>query len=218
MRTTSLLVASLISSFPVAALGQGVEAPPAPGTVAGQPGQGAPVAPAAPVAKLEKSGGYYGFSLGTGKGTLRSGNSTMDLDDLFGASGQSPTTLAMQLRAGWGNGDLLLGAQMNLTRTWVEANGVSYGLQFFSVDAVATWWSQEMGIYTRIGVGPSQVSAFGGGSTSTSVQGVELMAGLGATMGSLGVGLDVTRQSYKASEAGFDSVTYVLVTLSLDVY
>ena len=107
---------------------------------------------------------------------------------------------------------------MNLTRTWVDVAGTSSGLQFFAVDAVATWWSQDMGLYTRIGIGPSQVSAFGGGSTSDAVQGVELLMGVGLTSGGFGVGFDITKQSYDAAEAGFDSVTYALVTLSLDMY
>jgi hypothetical protein len=218
MRTASLLAASIIASFPVAALAQAMEAPPpAPGPVVGQPGPEAPGAPA-PAAKIEKSGGYFGLSLGTGKGTLHSGSSSVDINDLFGTSGQSPTTFAFQLRGGWGSGDLLLGTQLNLTRTWVDSGGVSYGLQFFAIDAVATWWSQELGIYARVGLGPSQVSAFGGGSTTRTVQGVELMAGMGLTMGGFGVGIDATRQNYKASEAGFDSVTYVLASVSLDVY
>lgn len=222
MRTASLLAASFLASFPALAVGQAMEAPPAPATVVGQPAPAAPAsgAPAAPALapKAEKAGGYFGFSLGTGKGTLHSGNASMDVDDLFGGSGQTPTTFALQLRGGWGTGDVLFGTQLNLTRTWVESGGKSYGLQFFAVDAVATWWSQEMGIYTRIGIGPSQVTAFGGSSSSDAVSGVEFMAGMGFTMGGLGVGIDATRQTYKASEAGFDSVNYVLAMLSLDMY
>jgi hypothetical protein len=215
MKIASLVAASLIATFPVAALGQATDGSPAPGTEVERPGPGAP---AVPTVKIEKSGGYFGFSLGTGKGTLTSGSSSVSLNDLLGASGQSPTTLALQLRGGWGTGDFLFGTQMNLTRSWVDSGSTTFGLQFLAVDAVVTWWSQDSGFYTRLGLGPSQVSAFGGGSASTAAQGVELMAGLGVTMGSLGVGIDVSRQSYKASEAGFDSVTFVLASLSLDFY
>jgi hypothetical protein len=220
MRAASLLAASLVALLPAAALGQVEVPPPVPGPVVGQPAPGAPVAPVtgAPAPKVEKSGGYFGLSLGTGKGTLHSGNASMDVDDLFGGSGQTPTTFALQLRGGFGSGDLLLGTQLNLTRTWIESGGKSVGLQFFAIDAVATWWSQEMGIYTRIGIGPSQVTVFGGNSSSDPVQGVEFMVGMGFTMGGLGVGIDATRQNYKASEAGFDSVNYVLAMLSLDMY
>lgn len=215
MKIASLVAASLIATFPVAALGQATDGSPAPNTEVERPGTGAP---AVPTVKIEKGGGYFGFSLGTGKGTLTSGSSSVSLNDLLGASGQSPTTLALQLRGGWGTGDFLFGTQMNLTRTWVDSGSTTFGLQFLAVDSVVTWWSQDSGLYTRLGLGPSQVSAFGGSSVTRAVQGVELLAGLGVTMGSLGVGIDVSRQSYKASEAGFDSVTFVLASLSLDFY
>lgn len=218
MRTASLLAASLIASLPLAALAQGIDAPPIPGTVVGPSASGAPAAPAAAGVKPEKNAPYFGFSFGTGKGTLNLGSSSVDIDTILGVTGLTPTTLTMQLRGGWGTGDFLFGTQLNLTRTWVDVSGTSVGLQFFSVDAVATWWSQEMGLYTRLGIGPSQFSVYGGSSSSTSVSGVELLAGFGVTMGGLGVGMDFTRQAYNASEAGFDSVDYVLVTLSLDMY
>ena len=41
---------------------------------------------------------------------------------------------------------------------------------------------------------------------------------IGFTMGGFGVGIDYTRQSYDAKEAGFDSVGYILASLSLDLY
>jgi len=214
MKTASCLVAALLASLPLAAVGQETEVPPQ-GTEVGQPG---PAAPVTPLVRLEKSGSYFGVSLGTGKGTLYSGNSSIGINDLIGSSGQSPTTLALQLRGGWGNGDLLLGTQLNMTRTWVEDGGTSFGLQFIAVDLVATWWSQDAGVYARLGLGPSQVSTFGGNTRSNSVQGVELMAGIGLSSGGLGVGIDFTRQTYRASEAGFDSVDYVLAMLSLDTY
>jgi len=50
------------------------------------------------------------------------------------------------------------------------------------------------------------------------VSGVELMFGVGATMGGMGVGIDFIRQAYDPAEAGFDSVTYMLAMLSLDMY
>ena len=71
MRTVSLLAASLIASFPLAAVGQVMDGPPTPGTVLAPPGAVAPPSgPIAPVAKIEKSGSYFGFSFGTGRGTL----------------------------------------------------------------------------------------------------------------------------------------------------
>ncbi len=87
-----------------------------------------------------------------------------------------------------------------------------------AVDLTATYWSQEMGLYTRIGVGPASYSWYVGDSTSSSVSGFELMVGIGATMSGVGVGIDLFRQSYDAAKAGFDSVTYVLVTLGFDAY
>jgi hypothetical protein len=224
MRYASILAASLIASLPIAAVGQVAEGPPPPDTVVAQPAEAAPTAPnaptvpAVPVEKVEKSASYFGMSLGTGQGTLYSGNSSVELNDLFAASGKSPTTVAIQLRGGWGTGDYLLGTQLNVTRTSASSGGASYGLQFVSVDLVATWWSQEMGISAKVGIGPSQVSSFGGNTRSNAVQGVELMAGMGLSSGGLGVGIDVTRQTYRASEAGFDSVTYVLAMLTLDMY
>ena len=210
MRTAALLAVSLVVALPNLVAGQ--EGPPAPVAAPGQE------APAVPAAKVTKSGGYFGFSFGTGKGTLNAGGSSIEVDSLFGGSGQRPTTFALQLRGGFGNGDLLFGTQMNLTRTWVDIDGTSYGLQFLSLDLVATLWSQDMGMYARIGVGPSQVSGFGGDSTGEAVQGVELMVGVGLTTGGLGVGFDITKQAYDVREAGFDSVTYVLASLSFDMY
>jgi hypothetical protein len=217
MRIAPSIAAGFLVALPLLAVGQ-EGAPADAGPAATPQAQGAPSTPVEPAGRAGKSGGYFGVSLGTGKGTLQQGSSSVSVNDLFAASGRSPQTLALQLRGGWGSGDLLLGSQMNLTRTWVDAGGTSYGLQFASVDLVATWWSQSDGLYARVGLGPSEVSAFGGNSRTSTSQGVELMAGLGVTLGSLGVGLDLTRQTYKASETGFDSVTYVLASLSLDVY
>jgi hypothetical protein len=217
MRTASLLAASLIASLPLAAIAQGIDSPPIPGTVVGQSEPGAPAAPGVPAAKVEKNAPYFGFSFGTGQGTITSGSTSWNFND-YTYFGKAPTTLAMQLRGGWGTGDFLFGAQMNLNRTWVDVNGSSIGMQFFAVDAVATWWSQEMGIYTRVGIGPSQFNAYAGSSTGKTYSGVELMAGFGVTMGGLGVGIDFTRQAYTASETGFDSVSYMLAMLSLDMY
>jgi hypothetical protein len=220
LRTAALVAASLIAALPNVVTAQ--EDPPAPvaAPVLVAPAAEAPAAPApaAPAARPQKSGGYFGFSFGTGKGTLNAGGSSIEVDSLFGGSGEKPTTFALQLRGGFGNGDLLFGAQMNMTRTWVDVGGTSYGLQFLAVDAVATWWSQDMGMYMRLGVGPSQVSGFGGNSTGDTVQGMEMMVGVGLTMGGLGVGFDVTKQAYDVKEAGFDSVTYVLASFSFDMY
>jgi hypothetical protein len=169
-------------------------------------------------AKPVKSAPYFGFSFGTGKGTMYSGGQSADIDDMFAGAGSSPTTMNLQLRSGWGTGDLLFGVQFNWTRTWVDVGGTSTGLDFRAFDLVATWWDQQMGLYARVGVGPSAFSAYVGDSTSDSVSGVELMLGFGATMGGMGVGFDMFRQSYDQAEAGFDSVSYLLVTLSLDMY
>jgi hypothetical protein len=177
-------------------------------------------APAVPAVEkpAERSGSYFGVSFGTGKGTVYSGSSSADIDDAFSLTGQAPTTLNLQLRFGWGTGDLLFGTQMNLTRTWVDVGGVSSGVQFFAFDLVTTWWSETAGLYTRLGVGPAQFNTFAGDSTSRTYNGMELMLGGGFTMGGMGVGLDFFRQVYDANETGFDAVSYLLATISLDMY
>lgn len=217
MRLAPSVAAWFLAALPLLALGQ-EGAPPDAGPAAAPPVEAAPAVPVEPAGTVAKSGGYFGVSIGTGKGTLRAGNSSVSVNDLFSGSGESPQTFALQLRGGWGSGDLLLGTQMNLTRTWVDSGGTSYGLQFVAVDLVATWWSQSDGLYVRVGLGPSEVTFFGGNARSSAAQGVEVMAGLGVTLGNVGVGFDLWRQTYEASQAGFDSASYVLVSLSLDVY
>lgn len=229
-----LLVASLLASLPIAARAQGIDAPPdsappdtgamapvapsAPPSATPAPSPTpAPAAAGAPVPKKQKNGLYFGFSLGTGTGTIYSGGSSWNIND-YSYFGKTPTTLAMQVRTGWGTGDLLFGMQLNLTRSWVDVGGTSVGMDFMAFDVVATWWSQEMGLYTRIGVGPSQFSAFSGSTSSKAVNGAEMMVGLGFTMGGFGVGMDYFRQYYTRSEAGFDSVGYFLAMVSLDLY
>jgi hypothetical protein len=243
MRLASLLVASLLASVPSAVLAQGMDVPGAAAAPAASPESAQPAAPApspegaavvapppstegapavappdAAAAKPVKSAPYFGFSFGTGKGTLYSGGSSVDINDALGGSGSSPTTMNMQLRSGWGTGDLLFGMQLNWTRTWIDVNGTSAGLDFKAFDVVGTWWDQNAGLYARVGIGPSSFTTYVGDSTSDSVSGVELMVGFGFTMGSMGVGMDMFRQSYDAKEAGFDSVTYVIASLSLDMY
>ena len=219
MRSTSLLLATLLASIPAAASAQAGDLPPAADPAAAGPGPAAPPSAAVtPPQKPGKSGGYVGFSFGTGKGTLYGGGSSLDVDEFLGYSGESPTTLNLQLRTGWGTGDFLFGTQLNLTRSWVDIGGTSYGLQFFAIDLVTTWWSQEAGIYTRVGLGPAQFSTFAGDQSSRTYSGVELMLGAGLTMGGMGVGIDFFRQAYDANETGFDSVSYMLATLSLDMY
>jgi hypothetical protein len=222
MRLASLLAASLLSSLlasvPAAARAQGMDAPPGavPGPIEGAPGT--PGAAALPEVKKEKNGPYVGFSFGTGTGTIYSGSSSLSIDEALGYSGQSPTNMALMFRFGWGSGDFLFGGQFNWIRSWVDVSGVSAGLDFRGFDLTATLWSQEMGLYTRVGVGPASFNSFVDSNTSKSYSGVELMLGVGATLGGLGVGVDLIRQNYTASETGFDYVQYALVTLSLDLY
>lgn len=218
MKAASLLFASLLAAVPAAATAQGMDVPTGASAAPSPTADGAAPAADAPAVKPPKSGPYFGFSFGTGKGTMYSGGSSMDIDEMLGASGETPTTLHMQLRSGWGTGDFLFGAQLNFTRSFIEVNGVSAGLDFMAVDMVATWWDQEMGLYSRVGIGPSVFSAYAGDTTSDSYSGVELMFGIGATIGGAGVGIDMFRQAYDANETGFDSVTYMMVTLSLDMY
>ncbi len=225
MRITSLIVASIFVSVPAGASAQGADVPVAPLPPPSStlpPTSLTPTAPTTAGPAIErpaaKNGAYMGFSFGTGKGTLYSGSSSLDIDEFLGYSGQPPTTLNMQLRFGWGTGDLLFGTQMNLTRSWVDIGGSSYGLQFFALDLVTTWWSQEAGVYTRLGVGPAQFNTFAGDSSGRTYNGMELMLGGGFTMGGMGVGIDFFRQVYDANETGFDAVSYVLATLSLDLY
>lgn len=230
MRSATFLAAALVlTTLPaVAAAQETQEGAPAPAPQYAPPPASIPpptaavegttaASPAAPP-KKEKSGGYFGLSIGTGKGTMKSGGASVDINDVLATSGGSPSTLHMQLRGGFGTGDLLFGAQLNWTRSWVEVGGVSGGLDFMAVDLTATYWSQEMGLYTRIGFGPASYSWYVGDATSSSVSGFELMVGVGATMGGVGVGIDLFRQSYDAAKTGFDEVTYVLVTIGFDVY
>jgi len=224
MRPASLLLASLLASLPMAAGAQPMDAPTSGGggIVGGAPSQPSAEAPAV---KPEKNAPYFGFSFGTGTGTVYAGSSSLDIDEalttasgILGASGQSPTTMAMMLRFGWGTGDFLFGTQFNWIRSFVDINGTSAGYDFRGFDLVATLWSQEMGLYTRVGVGPAQYRVYAGSSESDPISGVELMLGVGATMGGMGVGLDMIRQNYDANETGFDYVNYVVVSLSLDLY
>lgn len=198
------------------------------------PGQAGPTIPGAPAApgpatatamKPLKNGGYVGFSVITGKGTVYLNGQSASIDealqlvsDITGASGQSPTTLGLMLRLGWGSGDFLFGTQFNWIRSFISINGTEAGYDFRGFDLTATWWSQETGIYARVGVGPAQYRVYAGSSESDPAGGVELMAGFGVTMGALGVGMDLIRQSYDANETGFDAVQYVTVSLSLDLY
>jgi hypothetical protein len=122
------------------------------------------------------------------------------------------------LRLGWGDGDFLFGTQFNWIRSYTTVAGTEAGYDFRAFDLTATWWSQEAGLYTRVGVGPAQYRVYAGSSESDPISGVELMFGVGFTMGGFGVGIDYTRQSYDAKEAGFDSVGYLLASLSLDLY
>jgi hypothetical protein len=220
MTLRSILVASLVAALPAAGFAQPMDAPPGGsmpspetgGVVGGGP---APVAAEAP---KQKEGPYFGFSFGTGNGSIGVGGTAYDLDEQMGYAGESPTTMAMMLRFGFGSGDFLFGAQFNWIRTFIDVSGTEVGMDFRGFDLVGTLWSQEMGLYTRVGIGPAQVRGYVGSSESDPVSGVELMLGLGATMGGLGVGIDLIRQNYDVAEAGFDYVQYMLVTLSLDLY
>lgn len=227
MRLASLLAASLLASLPAAVCAQSMDTPPGGGSAPGAaPAAGTPTeAAAAPAAKPEKNGPYVGFSFGTGSGTVYNGSSSLAINDALttvagvaGASGQSPTTLAMMLRFGWGSGDFLFGTQFNWIRSYVDINGTSAGYDWRAFDLVATLWSQEMGLYTRVGVGPSQYRVYVGSNESTPESGVELMLGVGATLGGLGVGLDLFRQNYDKTRTGFDYVNYFVVSLSADLY
>ena len=221
MRLTAPLLASLLASAPLAASAQGMDVPGGGQTMPPTTGAGDPVGAApgeAGAAKPPKQGPYFGMSLGTGKGTLYNGSSSWDIDDTNIYLGQPVTTLNLQFRAGFGAGDFLFGGQLNWTRSFADVNGVAVGMDFMAMDLVGTWWSQEMGLYLRAGVGPAFYNWYVDSNTSDTFSGVEVMLGMGATMGNLGVGIDLFRQSYDANETGFDSVQYLLATLTLDMY
>lgn len=167
------------------------------------------VAPPAP-----RSGPYAGFSFGTGRGDVFSGSTTTAVSDFV--PGASPTTLALMLRAGWASGALLFGMQANLVRSSWDAGGASTAMQLAGVDVVATWAPPDLGLYARVGAGPAQLSFEASGASSDSYGGAEVMFGIGATMGGLGVGIDYIRQSYDEG-APIDGAAYLLATLSLDL-
>jgi hypothetical protein len=193
------------------------EVPPAPSAEvapAPSPAPAVPGGPAAPAAATPtaKSGGYFGFSFGTGRGEVFVGDTTTSVEDMV--PGVSPTTLSLMLRAGWASGDLLFGFQLNLTRSQWDVSGVSSAMQLAAFDVVTTWRSSELGLYVRAGVGPAQLT-FEGGGASESYNGTEAMLGVGFGAGGFGVGFDYVRQSY-GSEAPIDGAGYVLATVSLD--
>jgi hypothetical protein len=217
MKTAALLLASLITTLPAVSFAQGMDMP---GTESAPAAGGAPVAgpDGAPAAKPQKSGPYFGFSLGTGKVTMSAGGESLDTDDRLGAVDEMPLTLQMQLRSGWGTGPFLFGMQLNWTMTETSEGGITRGEDMKAWDLVATWWDQEMGLYARAGLGPCFYQATSDLGDSDVFQGMELMLGFGATMGGLGVGIDMMHQTYDEAEAGFDSMTQLLATLSLDFY
>jgi len=236
MRLAALLLASLAASAPALAIAQGMDVPTAPPAApppvepAAQPAAAAPPATPAGTANAavapQKSGPYVGFSVITGKGTAYyPDGSSQDVNDalrlagaVLGDPNTSPATLGLMLRLGWGTGDLLFGGQFNWIRSFISVGGTEAGYDFRAFDLTATWWSQEMGIYGRVGVGPAQYRTYAGSSESDPASGVEVMAGFGVTMGGLGVGIDFMRQGYDAKETGFDSVMYLSGGLSLDLY
>lgn len=217
MKTAALLVASLLTSLPTVSFAQGMDMP---GTESAPSAGGAPVAgpDGAPAAKPQKSGPYGGFSLGTGKLTMSAGGDSFDTDDRLFAVDEMPMTLQMQLRAGWGTGPFLFGMQLNWTMTETSENGVTRGEEIMAWDFVATWWDQEMGLYARAGLGPCSYQYTSDYGDSDAVDGMELMLGFGFTMGGLGVGIDMMQQSYDEAEAGFDSMTMLMASVSLDFY
>lgn len=213
MKPSPLVLISLLAIFPAAAQAQGMDVP----TGANVPPSDAVVGGEPAAAKPVKNGPYFGFSFGTGTGNMTAGGTTDSFTDIS-INGEAPTTLALQLRSGWGTGDYLFGMQLNMMRTWWDISGVSSGMEFMGFDVVATWWDQDAGLYARVGIGPSQFSWFADDYSTESVSGVEMMFGVGATMGGMGVGIDFIRQAYEETEAGFSSVTYMLAMLSLDMY
>jgi len=222
---TALFLALALAAAPAAALAQlDPEASPPP--QAGPPVT-APAAPDAAPAPLPpgavppgalpppapRSGPYVGFSFGTGRGDVFAGGTTTAVNDLFPGSA---STLALMLRCGWANGPFLFGLQANVIRSSWDVGGASATMQLTGVDVVATWAPPELGMYARVGVGPAQLSFEGGGATSDGYGGAELMFGVGATMGGLGVGIDYVRQSYDEG-APIDGAAYLLATVSLDL-
>lgn len=188
----------------------------APPAVVGAPPAAAPpaVPPAAPPAKAARSGPYVGFSFGTGRGDVYAAGTTTAVNDLI--PGESPTTYALMLRVGWASGDLLYGMQLNLVRSQWDIGGSTAAMQLTGVDLVLTWMPQDLGIFLRAGVGPASLSFDGGGATSDSFGGAEVLLGIGLSSGGLGVAIDYVRQSYDDG-APFDGAGYVLATLSLDL-
>lgn len=217
MKTAALLVASLLTTLPAVSFAQGMDMP---GTESAPSAGAAPVAgpDGAPVARPPKSGPYFGASVGTGTGRVTVQGETYSISD-WSYYGESPTTLALMLRGGWGTGPFLFGMQLNWIRTSWDYNGSSFGLDFMGFDAVATWWDQEMGLYARAGIGPASASAFDGPNTTESVDGIELMLGIGFTMGGLGVGIDLINQNYGDEATGIPAtVTYTLAMINFDFY
>jgi hypothetical protein len=162
----------------------------------------------------QRDGPYVGFSFGTGRGDVTLGGETVAVGDLV--PGSSPTTLALMLRCGWANGPFLFGLQANVIRSAWSVGGSTATMQLTGVDVVATWAPPDLGMYARLGVGPARLSFEGGGVTSDSYGGAEVMLGLGATMGGLGVGIDYVVQSYDEG-APYDGASYLLATISLDL-
>lgn len=226
MKTAGLLLASLLAALPAVAAAQGVDAPNTGSAPSSEAGGGALPDGSAPgaapedaqAAKPPKSGPYFGFSLGTGKTSFSGGGTTWDMDDHLGAVNEMPLTLHLQLRSGWGTGPFLLGLQFNMTQGSTDEGGLSRSADFMGFDFVGTWWDQEMGLYGRAGIGLAAYSATAGNYESDTFNGTELMLGFGVTMGGLGVGIDMFRQMYDETETGFDSVSFLLVSLSLDFY
>ncbi len=191
-----------------------VEAPAAPAPAPPAPPAPAPqAAPAAPGPEAKRSGGYFGFSLGTGRGDVFAGGSTTSVDDLV--PGVKPTTMALMLRFGWASGDVLFGFQLNLVRTQWDVSGVSSAMQLAGLDVVTTLRDHSTGLYVRVGIGPAQLSFDADGSSSQSWNGTEAMLGAGIHMGGFGIGFDYLRHSY-GKDAPLDGAGYVLATVSLD--
>ncbi len=167
----------------------------------------------------------FGFGGGDGKAANETASATfkeMNLD-------RSSTTVFMNFKMGATlTPKLLLGGDISAISSGADSDGVTTSVAVVNLDAVATYFPMERGLFLRGGLGRSSVGysvdAYGYGDADGTATGFNVMGGVGyawwlGRQFNLTANLDFSRQWYgSSSELNIDDSQFWSLWLGCDWY
>jgi hypothetical protein len=208
-------------------------APPAPVAPAATPAAGPPPIPgpaptatpcpplSAAVLPPSRGGWYLGLGLGGGSGQAQDSFGKLALHRWVD---QDPLTLFGQIEAGITlTPHLLLGGELSLLRTNSDTGAMAKAVTITNLDAMATWFPMEKGVFLRGGGGLSSFTREWTGLPSGRYNGGNLTVGAGYAFWlgpsfNLVLHADVSKQWYGANAIALTSSSYTAFWLGVAWY